>query len=100
MISLLKRRVRLCWACMQSGDALRGEIEQLVELVASKRMAFGRALHLDEAAADIHHHVHVRFGAGVLGVVQVEHGHAAVDAHRDGGDLPVHRIGARGRAAS
>ena len=36
-------------------------------------VALGRALHLDEAAAVVHHHVHVGVAAGVLGVVEVEH---------------------------
>ena len=36
--------------------------EQLVELVRGERVAFGRALHFDEAAAVVHHDVHVGLG--------------------------------------
>src|ERR1700691_4401352 len=50
----------------QLADATGRQIEQRVELVATKRMAFGRALHLDEGAAIVHHYVHVRFGLGIL----------------------------------
>ena len=57
-------------------DAVRGEVEQRVELVAAERVAFGRALHLDEAAAVVHDDVHVGLGAGILGVVEIEHRHA------------------------
>ena len=48
-------------------------VEQRVEFVAPHRMPLGRALHLDEAAAAVHHDVHVGLGGGVLDVVEVEH---------------------------
>ena len=56
------------------------EVQQLVEFVAAEGVALGRALHLDEAAAAVHDDVHVGLGVRVLGVIQVEHRHAAVDA--------------------
>src|SRR5579863_4467945 len=88
---------RLGGACsllglMQSGDALRGEIQELVQLVAPERMTFRGTLHLDEAAAGVHHYVHVGLSAGVLGIVQVEDGDSAIDAHGDGGHLAVDGI--------
>ena len=55
-------------------------------------MSLCRSLYLDEPAGIIHHHVHVRLGFGVLGVVQVQHRLAPVDPHRNGGDLAVNRI--------
>ncbi len=81
---------------MQAGDARCREIQHLVELVAPKRVAFGGALHLDEGAAAVHDHVHVGLGIGVLGVVQVEHRSAAVDAHGHRRHLAVQRIRADG----
>ena len=53
------------------------EVEQRIELVAAEGVALGGALHLDEAAAVVHDHVHVGLGLRVLGVVEVEHRHAA-----------------------
>src|SRR5690606_34378818 len=69
-----------------------GEGDERVELGARKRRAFGRALHLDQAAALGHHHVHVGVAVGVLGVVEVEHRLALVDAHRHRGDEFAHRV--------
>ena len=68
------RRVRtsVC-SSKQLGDAGRGEIQQLIELVAAERMAFGRALHFDEAAAIVHDDVHVGLGVGIFGVVEIQH---------------------------
>src|SRR5688572_24373787 len=67
----------------QLRDALGREVEQRIELVAAERMAFGRALHLDEATTVVHDDVHVGLGAGVLGVVEIDDGHAVADANRD-----------------
>ena len=61
----------------QLRDAVRGEIQQRIELVAAEGVTFGRALHLDEAAAVVHHDVHVGLGLRILGVVEIEHRHAA-----------------------
>ncbi len=77
---------------MQSRDASRREVQQLIEFVAPERVSLGGALHLDESAAAVHHHIHVGFRVRILGIVQIEHRHAAVDAHRDGGHLAVQRI--------
>ena len=84
---------------MQPRDARGREIQQLIELVAAERVAFGGALHLDEGAAAVHDHVHVGFGVRILGIVQIEHRRAAVDAHGDGGHLAVQRVGADARAS-
>ncbi|CAM2158368.1 hypothetical protein PT2222_40276 [Paraburkholderia tropica] len=67
----------------QRADAALREVEQRVEFVARERRAFGRALHFDHAARARHDDVHVGVALRVFGVVEVEHGHAFVDAHRD-----------------
>ena len=59
-------------------------------------MALGSALYLDESAAAVHDHVHVRFRVRIFGVVQVEHRCAAVDAHGHGRDLAVEWVRAYG----
>src|SRR5260370_32189776 len=77
---------------MQPGDALGGEIQQLIEFVAPKRVAFCSALNLDECAAAVHDYVHIGFRIRILRVVQIEHRRAAVDAHGNGGYLAMQRI--------
>src|SRR5688572_7043129 len=57
-------------------------------------MAFGRALQFDETAAVVHHHVHVGVAVAVLGIVEVEHRHALVDAGRYRGDRAHDRVAA------
>src|SRR5258708_36920010 len=66
---------------VQAGYPRRREVQQLIELVAAERVAFRGALHFDERAAAVHHHVPVRLFVRVLGIVQIEHRRAAVDAH-------------------
>src|ERR1700681_1268437 len=83
------RRASLRGACtelsgMQPGDTLCREVQQLIEFVAAKRVSFGGALDLDERAAAVHHHIHIRFRVRILRVVQIEHRRAAVDSYRDG----------------
>ena len=56
-----------------------------------ERRALGRPLQLDEAAGAGHHHVHVGVAARVLGVVEVEHRHALVQADRHRGDEVANR---------
>src|SRR3981189_3278547 len=65
---------------MQPGDALGGKIQQLIQFVAAKRVAFCGALNLDECTAAVHDHVHIGFRIRILRVVQIEHRRAAVDA--------------------
>src|SRR6266404_1071422 len=77
---------------MQPGNALGGEIQQLIEFVAPKRVAFRSALNLDECAAAVHDHVHIGFRIRILRVVQIEHRRPAVDAHGNGGYLAMQRI--------
>src|SRR6056297_1344137 len=76
----------------QLNDAGASEIQQALELVAAEGVSLGGALHLDEGACVVHDDVHVGLGFGILGIVQVEHGFAPVDAHRDGGYLAVQRV--------
>src|SRR5215211_3876280 len=72
--------------CLLGGDELfdpgRGELEQLVEAVERERLCLGGRLHLDQAPAPGHRHVHVDLRARVLLVGQVEEGDAVDDADR------------------
>src|SRR5258705_13942416 len=69
----------------QLADSGDRKIEQRVELVAPEGMALGRALHFNERAAVVHHHVHVGLRLGILAVVQIQHRLAPHDADRYGG---------------
>src|SRR5690348_5564421 len=60
--------------------AARSEIEQLAERVPREGIFFRRRLHLDEPAVAGHDDVHVGVGVGILGVVEIEHGHPVDDA--------------------
>src|ERR1700744_2440985 len=53
----------------QLPDAIGGQIQHGVELVATKSMTFRRALNLDKGAAVVHDHVHIGFRVRVLGIV-------------------------------
>src|SRR5690606_42741 len=55
-------------------------------------MAFRRALHLYQPARFVHDDVHVGLRFRVLGVVEVENRPPAIDADRNGSDLPVHGV--------
>src|ERR1700733_3238336 len=77
---------------MQLCNALRRKVQELIELMTAKGMAFRGALDLDERASAIHHHIHVRFRVRILGIVQIEHRRAAVNADGHRGDLAVQRI--------
>src|SRR5579862_2326026 len=68
-------------------DPGRGEVEQLVELLAVERHALCGRLHLDEAAVARDDDVHVGVGGRVLRVVEVEQRFTADDADRDGQHL-------------
>src|ERR1700754_3667510 len=68
----------------QFADALGGKDEQGVHLVTAERVAFGRALHVHEAATVVHHDIHVGIAVRILGVVEIEHRGAVRDAPRDG----------------
>src|SRR5579862_1672690 len=72
---------------MQPRDALRGKVQELIELVAAERMTLGGPLHLDERAARVHHDVHVGLGVRILRIVEIEDGDSPIDAHGDGRDL-------------
>jgi len=75
-------------------DAVRRQVQQSVELVAAERVAFRRALHFDESAAVVHHHVHVGFGTGILGIV----GNVIGIVERGTGELQRGDVDDRGRA--
>ena len=77
--------------------AMRGEIEQLVELSARERCTFRRCLYLNKLAASGHDEIHVNIGGGILGVLKVESWIAINDAHAHGRDDIDHRI--RGQSA-
>src|SRR5438309_5376559 len=75
----------------EPADAGGGQRQQLVEARAAEGRLLRGALDLDELAGARHDDVHVDGGAGVLDIVQVEHGHAADDADADGGHAVAHR---------
>src|SRR5262245_51348265 len=56
----------------QLAEPGRREIEERVELIATERVTFRRALDLDERAAAVHHDVHVGLGLRVFGVIEIE----------------------------
>src|SRR3546814_8954677 len=60
-------RQRLALGVAQLRAAGFGQRQQGVEFVAAERVALGRALQFDEAAAVVHHHVHVGIAIAVLG---------------------------------
>ena len=63
------RRKELTYAALR-------QRQHLVHLAARERLAFGGALHFDDAAAAGHHDVHVGVARRILGIVQIEHRHA------------------------
>src|SRR6188472_1487678 len=69
-----------------------GEVEQLVERLTGERVALRGRLYLDELAVAGHDHVHVRVGARVLRVVEVEQRHPVDDADRDRRDRARQRL--------
>src|SRR5688572_235318 len=73
-------------------DPSRREVEQLVELLAGERQAFGGRLHLDELAVARHHDVHVGLGGRVLGVLEIEERLTVDDPDGDGSDRPRERL--------
>src|SRR5580658_4167158 len=83
----------LCF--MQPRNALRGEVQQSIELMAAKRVPLGGTLYLDEGAARVHHHIHVRLGVRVLGIIEVENRDAAKNPNGHRRDLAVDRIRAQ-----
>lgn len=75
--------------CLQGRQlpvALGRQVQQGVELGPVEGLVLCGALHLDEAAVAGLDHVHVRVGAHVLLVGQVQAGEAVDDAHADGAD--------------
>src|SRR5690348_5876280 len=64
------------------GDALRSQVEQLVQPLAVERRALGGRLHLDQPVAAGHDDVQVDLGTRVLHVVEVEQQLAAHDSER------------------
>src|SRR5436853_4105473 len=67
----------------ETADAALGYRQERVEARAAERHLLGCPLHLDELTGAGHDDVHVHLGAGVLDVVQVEHGLAVDDANAD-----------------
>ena len=84
---LIGRSLRAC-----VDRAALGERQQGIQLVAAERMALGGALQFDEAATVVHHHVHVGVAVAVLGVVEVEHRHAAIHPGRHRRDRADDRV--------
>src|SRR5256714_10127135 len=64
-------------------DPHRGELEQLVQLLARERLLLSGRLNLDEPSATGHDDVHVDLGGRVFCVVEIEQRLPADDADRD-----------------
>src|SRR5262249_42034417 len=82
---------------LQRDEALNtgaGQSQQRVEPGPAEWRLLRGALDLNDLSGTGHHDVHVDGRAGVLEIVEVEHGHAAGDADADGGDTVAH--GCRG----
>src|SRR3546814_13559107 len=62
-------------------------VQQRLELLAAERHVLGGPLHLDDAAGCGQHEVGVGRRRGILGIVEVEHLLAAMDAAGHCGDL-------------
>src|SRR3569623_80945 len=73
-------------------DAALREFEHGLQFFHAEGVALGRALHLDEGAGLVHYHVHVGFGVGIFGVIEVEHRHTLVDADRHRRHLAVNGV--------
>ena len=78
--------------CGELGAPAHGEVEQLVQQRPAERFALGSSLYLDEGALARAHDVHVRVGADVLGVLEVEARLAVDDADADRGNRPAQRL--------
>src|SRR5438445_10480593 len=88
------KRRRRCFELVLADldDSAGREVDQLVQLLASERIALGRRLDLDEPAVAGRHDVHVRLRVRVLGVVEVEQCDAVDDADGDGRDRIPQRL--------
>ena len=69
----------------------RASASILQQLGLAERRAFGRALHLDEAARAGDDEIGVGLGGRILGVVEIDHRLAPDDAAGDGGDVVPER---------
>ena len=58
-----------------------------------ERLAFGRALHLNDATVFGHHHVHIGFRGGIFHVLQIANGFTINNTDGDGGNHALHRVG-------
>src|SRR6478609_7627261 len=77
----------------QTRDTLARQFHQREELVLRERRLFGGALHLDDAAVAGHDEIGVGVGLGILGIVEVEHRRALIDAAGDRSDVVAQHVG-------
>ena len=68
------------------------QLHHLRHLRIVERRVLRRGLHFDELARAGHHHVHVDVGLRILFVAEVEHRHAADEAHAGGRDVFAQRV--------
>src|SRR5664279_2620937 len=67
----------------QPRHALARQLHQRKELVLREWRLFGGALHFDDSSVARHDEIRVGFGLGILGIIEIEHRHAIVDAAGD-----------------
>ena len=86
-----QRRDRLRLQREDLRQACRRQIQQGIQLMSAKGVAFGRALDFHEGAAAVHDHIHVSLGLRIFGVVQVQHRRAVAEPDRNRCDLTMQR---------
>ena len=68
-------------------DALARERQQSRELVFAERGLFGGCLDFDDVAVAGHDEIGIGVGFGILGIIEIEHRRAFIDAAGYGGDV-------------
>ena len=58
-----------------------------------ERLAFRRALHLNDATVFGHYHIHIGFRGGIFHVLQIANGFAINDTNGNGGHHSLHWVG-------
>ena len=78
---------RLALGVHHGAHARAAQVQKPVQLPVGKGPSLARALQFDELAPLVHHQVHVRLGAAVLLIAQVQHGPPVHHASADGRHL-------------
>ena len=74
-----------------SATPWRAERDQRRELLVVERSLLRRRLQFDITSRAGHHHVHIHVGLRIFLVAEIEHRHAADDAHAGGRDEIANR---------